>query len=297
MNETSRPSKQFIIIAIAACAIIGAIFISQANWFHNLFHIKKRQVITENTTLGSLLTKDSNGNGIPDWEEELWGLDPTVLYTNGKPNAEIINEKKKALGVTDPNQGAPQNETDAIAQQLFSITTALSQNQNIDSATLQNIANKLGSSVNIKTAGNKYSLEDLHTVTTSPTSLRIYDQALQKILGAYNLNNQDIAIIINAAQTGDYSKFPDLAKNGDTYNTLAKALSTMSVPVAVESYHLDIVNSYAGMAESFNYLVQVQDNSTQALVGIALYKIYLSRGETAFYDLNNYLTKYGILSQ
>lgn len=296
MSESTRPSRQFIIRGVIAIAIVGIILIVQTNWFLGLFHKKTPAPVKKSTTVGEITSKDSNGNGIPDWEETLWGLDPTVLYTNGKSNAEIIKEKKQALGVTDSTTGAPTNETDAIAQKLFSITTALSQNDNVDDTSLQQIADQLGSSVNVSNVSNKYSLKDLHTISTSSASLKAYSQSLSTILGKYDLNQEDVTVIINATETGDYSQLPQLTDTGNSYIAIAKDLSKISVPIGVAQYHLDIINSLAGMAASFSYLQQMEDNGTQALVGIALYKTYNIRGENAFYNLQNYLVKYGILS-
>jgi hypothetical protein len=81
-----------------------------------------------------------------------------------------------------------------------------------------------------------------------------------------------------------------------SYVSLAKQLSAIPVPVGVAQYHLDIINSYAGMATSFTYLEQMQNNGTQALVGVALYKVYVTRSNSAFQNIDNYLVKYGILS-
>ncbi len=295
MDHSSVPSKQFLIRGGIALGIVAVILVVQTNWFHNLFHKTKKTPPADNTTITDLTSKDSNGNGIADWEEKLWGLDPTVLYTNGKPNAEIIKEKKLALGISTST--GPTNETDAIAQKLFSITTALSQNDDIDDSTLQDVANQLGSSVNVSTISNKYSLKDITTVPTSTASLTTYYNSFKKIMGKYDLSQNDTAIIVQATETGDYSQLPQLDTTKDAYTALAKELTTIKVPVGVAQYHLDIINSFAGTAASFSYLQQMEDNGTQAIVGVALYKTYTTRGQTALFDLNDYLIKYGILSE
>ncbi len=296
MAESFRPSKQFLIRGGLVVLLILIILGVQTKWFGNLFHKKKTATTQKSLTVGDITSKDSNGNGIPDWEETLWGLDPTVLYTNGKSNAEIIKEKKLALGVTDDTTGTPTNETDALAQQLFSITSALSQNGNVDDTTLQNVANQLGSSINVSSVSNTYSLKDIHTVTTSSTSLTKYYNNLSDIIGKYNQDDADITVIINAAETGDYSQLPELTQTGADYTAMAQQISKINVPIGVAQYDLDIINGFAGMAASFPYLQQMSDNGTEALVGVALYKTYNSRGSQAFYNLHDYLVKYGILS-
>lgn len=295
MPESFRPSKQFLIRGGIATGIVVIVLLVQTHWFSKLFHHTKTSSLPPTTTVGDIVNKDSNGNGIPDWQERLWGLDPTVLYTNGKSNAEIIKEKKTALGVTNPADGAPTNETDAIAQKLFGITTALSQNQDIDDTTLQNIANELGSSIDVNAVSNKYSLRNIHTVSTTAASLKAYNKNLTTIMGQYDLSQNDIGVIVNAAETGDYGQLPELAPIGVSYINVAKKLSAISVPVGVAQYHLDIINSFSGMATAFTYLMQMQDNGTQALVGVAFYKVYSLRGQSALYDLHTYLVNYGIL--
>ncbi len=298
-NTSFRPSKQFLIRGAIAIGIIAIVLIVQTNWFHALIHRKKTVIAPAPITLGGLVTKDSNGNGIPDWEEELWGLDPTVLYTNGKSNAEIIKEKQEALGVNGAATSAPTDQTDAIAQELFSITTALSQNQNIDDTTLQNIADQLGSSVNVASISNKYSLSNIHTVATTPKSLAAYYTSLNSIVTkaeAVDTSEPDIPTIVQAAETGDYSQLPELLQTGTVYTGIAQKLSVLPTPIGVAQYQLDIINSFAGMSTSFTYLEQMQANSTQAVVGVALYKVYSNRGSLAFINLNQYLVKYGILS-
>src|SRR5690348_17285703 len=103
MKEEFRPSKQFLIRGGIATGIVALILIVQTDWFRALFNKPPLPPTTSDKTVGEFIAKDSNGNGIADWEEKLWGLDPTALYTNGVPNKQIIEEKKHALGVSDKN--------------------------------------------------------------------------------------------------------------------------------------------------------------------------------------------------
>jgi hypothetical protein len=262
MANSSLPSKKFLIRGGIALGIVAIILVVQTNWFYNIFHKTKKTATTQTITLGAITTKDCNGNGIPDWEEVLWGLDPCVLYTNGKSNAEIIKEKQEALGDSSDATDTPTNQTDAIAQQLFSITTALSQNQDVDDATLQKIANQLGSTVNVGSVTDKYSLDNIHTVPTTAKSLAAYDKNLISIMGKVDLTGDDISIIVQAAQSGDYSQLPQLTPIGDSYNTLAKLLTTIPVPVGVASYHLDIINGHGNIIYLFDTVAGQWHTST-----------------------------------
>ncbi|MDB5188689.1 MAG: hypothetical protein JWM92_287 [Candidatus Nomurabacteria bacterium] len=289
------PSKQFLIRGGIALAIVIVILIFQTNWFRSIFH--KKPVAKAPVVVGDLIAKDSNGNGIPDWEEKLWGLDPTVLYTDGKSNVEIINEKKAAAGITDDSNTGPLNQTDQIAQSLFSLTSAVGQSDtpNPDS-TIQSAAANLGASVQIHAVDDHYSLKNIQTVKTTAQSLRTYQKSLTAVLATYNSNTADINVVVQALQTGDFSSLPQLADTAVTYRNFAQTISHIPVPVGAAQFQLDIMNGFYGMADSFQYLVEIQDNSIEGLSGIVAYRKYDLKLETALTNLHTYFVQYGILS-
>lgn len=290
------PSKQFIIRGSIAIGIVAIVLIVQTSWFKSLFH-KKNQVslLPESTTVGDLVLKDSNGNGIADWEEKLWGLDPTVLYTNGVSNRQIIEEKKKTLNTSDAT-AEPTDETDRLARELFALTAALGDNEQVSDETLSKIAAKFGDSIDAGKISNHYSLKDLRIVQTTTGSLRTYYLAVQKKLKGYDSDVADIDVIISALETGDTSRLPELTKTTLLYRAIAKDLSALPVPVGVSGYHLALINGLAGVADSFTLLQEINDNAGVALVGVAVYKNYSAKLSSALTDMEDYLTKYGILT-
>lgn len=295
-QESFRPSKQFIIRGSIAIAVVVIILIVQTAWFKNIFHKKeKKVVINPQTTLGDVMTQDSNNNGIADWEEKLWGLDPTVLYTNGVPNKQIIEDKRKALGVSEIDT-QNLNETDKLARELFAITAALNQSSNLDDNSLSQIASNLGSSFAIDKVTNKYSAKDLVTVKTTSASLKTYYTAMTKLVSGYQANNADLDVVINALENGDFSQVDQLSDSVTLYNKFAQQAKAIPVPLGVASYHLSIINSFAGIAQSFVYLQQLDDNPTLSLVGLAVYKGYASKLQKALSDMEDYLSKYDIIS-
>lgn len=296
MHPSLRPSKQFIVRGSIAIGIVAIVLIVQTDWFRSLIHKKPLEKLPPGTTVGDLVRKDSNQNGIPDWEEKLWGLDPTVLYTNGVTNQQIIEEKKKALGITSTTNTEPENETDQVARELFAITSALGSNDAIDDSTMQAIAAKLSTSIDTAKIQNRYSLKDIRTVPTTSTSLRTYYQAMQKKIAPYQTNTADIDVVIQALETGDSSRLPELTQSATQYKKLAQEFVTVQVPVGAASYHLAIVNGFVGVADSFSFLQEIDTNATNALIGVAIYKQYRTKLETALAAMEDYLNEYGILS-
>jgi hypothetical protein len=294
--QSYKPSKSFLVRGGIATGVILLILIFQTNWFTNLFNKKPKLQITQNTneTIGGLVAKDTNGNGIPDWEEKLWGLDPAVLYTNGVSNKQIIEQKKKDLGIVDSDK-KPENETDLLAKQLFSITTAAgSGSQNTD---FRAIGTDLGKSIKLKQVTNRYSLKDIKTTKTDTASLQNYYKSISKVTSQYKNETDGIDIIVSALETGDYSLLPKLKETGIIYTKLSKELQSITVPIGVSDYHLALINGFYGIAQSFNYIIEIEDNGVNALAGIAIYKTYSEKIDQASIDLNDYFIDYGIIKQ
>ena len=293
-EHSNRPSTQFIKRGAIAIAIVAIILIVQTAWFQRIVFHKKKSPLTV-TTVGDIVSKDSNGNGIEDWEERLWGLDPTVLYTNGVPNAQIIADKKKSLGIQEESSREPTNDTDRLARELFILASALGQSDEVDSQTLSEMSAKLAASIDLKTIQNQYSLKDVQTVQTSIPSLTTYKATLTKTLSKYNLENSELDVLINALENEDPSVLPQLTSYTTTYQKIARDLISIKVPVGLARQHLALANSFSGMATSFTYMNELNDNSIISLVGVAVYKNYDARLANATAEITAYLAQYGIL--
>lgn len=292
--ESFRPSKQFLIRGGVALGLLAIILGVQTTWFKSLFNKKTTEEVASTVTVGDIVDRDSNQNGIMDWEEQLWGLDPTKALTNGVSNKELISQKKKALGIEeDSNESL--NETDILARDLFTLTSALSQSGEANDQALQGVAAKFGSVIDVKSLQNNYSLTNLSTVKTTETSLNQYYRTMGNILARYDENSTSIDALIGALESGDLSQLSSLTDTAVTYKNLAKEMSGIAVPIGVEEYHLAIINSIYGMSQSFAYIIQLENNGVNGLAGVAMYKGFSMKLGTALVDLSDYFTRYGIL--
>ncbi|MEK7228025.1 MAG: hypothetical protein AAB681_01560 [Patescibacteria group bacterium] len=298
INKITPPSRRFLIRGGVATGIIAIVLVAQTSWFQNIFSKNgtKGIKVDPNMTVGDLVTKDSNGNSIPDWQERLWGLDPTVATTNGVSNKTIIEEKRKSLGGANDQTG-PLNETDILAQQLYGATTALGQTGFISSDNFASIGSNLGKTIELKQATNHYSIKDIGTVKTTASSLKSYFNTMSDIVAKYGDDSAEIDIIVSALESGDYSRMSELSQKAIKYKALSKSLQIIKVPVGVADFHLSIINGLYGIAESFNYIAEAEDNGINALAGIGIYKTYALRTDLALINMHDYLLDYGIILQ
>lgn len=290
MEQSSLPSKTFLIRAGIAAFIVVVIFLVQAPWFSGLF--KKKAKTPTSATVGEAIVKDSNSNGIPDWEESLWGLDPTVLYTGEMSNREIIENKKKALGISNTEQNKRLNESEAIARQLFSVAMSLG----AEGASIEEVGEigaTIGDEAPVFTVSKKYNYANVKTAPTSVQSIQRYEAAKKTLANKY-ANDTSADIIIAIIDYGDFSRIEELKNYAQTYKTIAEELKNTAVPVAFAQSHLDIMNAFYGMGESFTYIAQSSDNMIVGMSGFGIYKNYSTLYEVATDEIAELLAEYGV---
>jgi hypothetical protein len=217
--QYSKPSKKFLIRGGIATALIAFILIAQTQWFLNLFSkSKKVSVSVNNATVGDVVGKDSNGNGIADWEERLWGLDPNVTTTNGVSNKTIIEQKRSQL--SNSGQQGALNETDMIARELFTLSTAIGQ----EGGDAGVIAEKISEDNFQKDDTPFYTLKDIKTTKTTSASLSYYKNEIVSVLQKNEIESIEIEAFIQGVETGDYSRFSEFTKTASYYRDLSKKL-------------------------------------------------------------------------
>lgn len=300
-HKSYKPSKRFLVRGGITAVTILLILVLQTNWFANLIAKKAPSSDTAtgfapDETLGSLVNKDSNGNNILDWEEKLWGLDPKVQFTNGVSNKQIIEEKKANLGIIDTKQ-LSMNETDLLAQQLFSISSAVGQSGQASDGMLTNIGTDIGGSIKFKQVSNHYSSSDIKTTKTTTSSLRAYYNAVGNLTREYKNETTAIDVLIPALETGDFTNLQKLKETSAQYISFAKSLQTIVVPVGIANEHLSMLNGFYGMAQSFEYILQIEENGINGIAGIAIYKNYSAKVDLALSSLNDYFINYGIINE
>ena len=93
------------LIVLAIAFIVALFFLKTTSVFKNTATYQKSNqengLTYGNLTIKDLVNKDTDRDGILDWEEGLWGTDPTKKETTlGTPDKVAIeNLKKQARGV------------------------------------------------------------------------------------------------------------------------------------------------------------------------------------------------------
>ncbi len=259
------PSKKFIyLIGGLAVGIIVLIGVSNYIGYHKIFNAKPP--LAADGTLEDVVARDSNDNGIPDWQETLYGLDPNG---DGPTNKAIIEKKQAAANVTPGTDGDNLNATDAFSQQLLATIISLQQSGTLTPDAVAKVAASVGDSVDAKhTNAATYSLSDLTLSQKSPSVAKAaYFKALKAVVDQYQSVDlgSEMTIIANGLSSGDPSTLSGLTTIAAAYTAMSKQIIALTTPPDVAQNALDLANSTAQMGAS---LLQVQNIYSDVLSGM-----------------------------
>ena len=266
------PSKKFLVVmggGIVLLAIVFAVanrFGTEAGFDRN---INPKAPVAATGTMGDIVTRDSNGNGIPDWEESLWGLDPSA---DGKTNKQIIEQKEAANGITPDTSGTAVTPTDQFSQSLLSTILALQQSGTLTEASVSNLAVSVANSIDAKHANPAtYSIKDLTiTATNKASDKATYEAAMKSLLGQYDSLDlgTELSTIADALDTGNTDELKQLGPVADAYGAISREIVKLPTPPGAAPYALAIANASAAMSASLPQVENIYNDVLTGMVGI-----------------------------
>lgn len=234
-------------------------------------------------TVADLVNKDSDGDGVLDWEEPLWGLDPTKKETTpGVPDSTVIAKLKAESGYnfdsTNGTAPAEENltETDKFSRELFSTTAALSQNGVMDQTTAENISGSLAEKIKNSAPRKIYIATEIKTTSdNSAKSIKKYSDALlANVFNNYKTNTSVMDILkrfIVDENNVDATVLKELDPLIKQTQTMIDQALKITVPDSLTSAHLDLLNGLERVAENISDIRLYESDPILALGGISKY--------------------------
>ena len=230
----------------------------------------------DSLTVGDLQRKDSNNNGILDWEERLYGLDPLV---DGEGNKKIVEEKRQILRLSadDNVASSTEGETNDFTREFLSIIGTLETSGALNEDALQNIANSIGGKITQGNEAEIYPKESFVVVRNSQLAndeyQRLSSSAIEKI-GTIGLMGSEMEFIAESLRGGDPALLAPLDNIADTYESFAKALLKIPVPESLLDSHKALVNSSIYVGRGLDMIQKVNTDPMTAVQGTAMYNTH-----------------------
>jgi hypothetical protein len=280
MNQDYLPSKQFIhrVIAIAIILAIVLGIYEIARYFGG----KSKILPKSKLVVKSLTEQDANNNTIPDWEEKLWGLDPTK---NGPENKEFILAKRATIAKDRPDLAGgdtPISENDALSRDFFSIIMSLQQSGTLDQNSIQAVSEAIGKKVEATPIDDIYTRNMVKVVESNPDSISNYYEAFINLVIKYGDKNiGDELIFINQ---GLVNKDPNAIKQinsiSKAYRDFGAEFIKIPVPNTLVNPHISLANNYEKVGQSIVGMTNLLGDPLSGIKSFINYKKYSDALET-----------------
>ena len=278
MNNFKKylPSRKFVAIILIIIILI-ALFFTVKGVASLIKRAGGNNGAPIEMTVGTLIQKDGNGNGIADWEEYLWGLNPNK---NGESNKEFILSKKKALTasgdivVTDDSEAITENEM--LSREFFATIMSLQQTGQLNDASIQSISDAIGQNIEATPLPDVYTKNMLTIKENSDDADAIYFIMFNNLVDKYA--NEDIGSELTLVSQGIVNNDPQALVAAKTvaaaYRSFGEELIKIPVPASAVDVDLSLANNYEKTAESIEGLTLVLTDPIVGMRSILSYKKY-----------------------
>ena len=270
------PSKSFakkiLIIVGGIVLVVGINYYLNYRKTHSQVAV---QPLAVPVTVSDLATIDANGNGIPDWQDNIQKAGDLHVLGSAKDTGPI-------------------NETDQLARDVFTASAVVSQSGSLTDQGAQDIATSLVNQIGSQTNNTKYTLSDIHVVKENDTTLVAYIKAMSAIL-KNNPQNTDhsLAIIQSALQNNDAGSLAQLDSYIKNYRAMVDKLKKTNVPDVFIESHLAMMNSAENIAGALESFKVTFDNPVVAMGALYNYPNYLVAYANSMQLYVNTLKPYG----
>lgn len=290
------PSKQFVRIIFLAVLgglvifFVGKIINKKTVWNNN----SSEKTITSNQNQ-DYFSQDTDGDGLYDWEEALWGTNSTLKDTDGDgiDDKKYVENKRKTSDFDESYKADPSNETEAFAKQFFTTASVLNQNGGFNQDAVDNVSNGISQSIQNFSIKDKYSLADLKLSGISVLQYKDNISQLFNSLDAPEANELTLIAYVMQDPT-DKDALAELGSYMSYINSLINGLLSMNVPNSNAGLHLSYINNLYKMSEIVQSVVFIEDDPVRVMSYLSQYDEYSSRIVNNIDSFKKYFIEYSI---
>jgi hypothetical protein len=316
------PTKKIIPLLIACLVAIVSIS------FAALYPTQARQQVAGNTVAAvsseqvsvqnTLIERDSDNDGLKDWEESLWDTDTQNADTDGdgtKDGAEVkanrnpakigLDSLKSDINIETKATSTPLTVTDKLSRDLFTKYMSLKQSgQEITPEIEQQLVATVLTQETFKTNPEiKYTVESFRIVKDSPESIRAYGNAIGAIIKNYAITQRDskgrflheVLILEQAIDTDNPAELDRITTIITSYQNMLDALLKLNVPQSATNIQLNLANGFNWSIEADKDLQLMYKDSVVALAALSVYQKGSITTAQGFKDLKKYLQESGVV--
>jgi hypothetical protein len=269
------------------------------------------QASMESALLQAIATKDSDGDGLNDWEEALYGTDPhlTDTFGLGMTDGEAVSRGliiPKAIAdiriaTSSSESGAdglppPPKEgtlTSAFAKNLFTLYLSAKQakggadlSENEMAEIVKQAMDELSSAISL--AQDFKSAKDINISDSSPESFKLYAEQAEAVLmkNTSDATTGAVNYLKTAVENNDITALPHIVSISKSYRDSAVGLSVLPVPAELVEDHLLLVNSIMRISQITADFARVNEDTLSAILALQQYPQTVFKMGNAFININ-----------
>lgn len=286
----------------SALLVVGAYWAAQGT-----LHPPVAEASTEIELLRAIANRDSTGDGLPDWEKQLYGIPLNATTTDyfglGMTDGEAV---ARGLIVPKAIATAPQESTDSsvdpslpaapatgtltdtFARNFFSlyITTREQKGGELTQDDLDGIVTQLLDQLSSSVAPAQPFRKSSDLTVSGSGSSALQDFAV-RAEAVFNANSStasksEIEYLKDVVQGNDNSALAHITSIGETYRKIAMGLAVLAVPSDLAATDLALINSLMRISEICTDFARVNDDPLAAMLALRQYPQAVLDMGTAF---------------
>ncbi len=281
----SRFRTQYLVLASSvAVALIVCSYLFSGPYS---FRPSVADAATAESLLKAYATKDSDSDGLPDWQESLYGTDPAnpESYKTGIRDGDAVAqglikprfESAQATSTVDvPGKAVADTTLTAQFSQEFLKRYVAAGAGNMSSGAQQALITELLSVFSTKA---RAMLASSYTITSVQVSNHVttleYAAAVERVIMANNVpqgENNPLDLMDAYITNGDVSAQPKLARLAASYDRVSKGLAKLEVPASMAADHLTLVQAFDSLARATKLAATFENDPVAALGGLTAYQ-------------------------
>ncbi len=240
-------------------------------------------------TTNKKINKDSDNDGLSDWEEELWNTDPN----NPDSDGDGVNDSEEVKNNKDPNisgsgklafeinddyfNDEPETKTEIVSKEIFeSFVSSIQNNEEFTTEKKNLIAkNALNAAKYLDTKDyTAYTKKDVNIVTTNFNNKKKY---AEKIISELHLMvNGDVVneyeSLFELAQGDKQKAVENLNKTSKFYKSHIEILKNINVPSDAVNVHIEFIQSLLKYTNTLNDLGNMFNDPLRSADAISMFK-------------------------
>jgi len=248
----------------------------------------------------TLEEKDTDGDGLKDWQEDLYGTDKTKKDTDGDgiPDAVEIRTSQAptttdalslSTSTTTPEQ---KTLTRALTRQIFAAYVQAKQEKTFNQKEFNTFVENLTKQAYDKSILPKftYSVDDIkHIIKPTEKNVRFYKKAFDEAVKEFDtIDAYEMTLYAQAVKTQNPDDFAKLRSVADIYRRVAKNLMIMPVPSDYTRQHVRLANNFVTFASVLDKLAFSETDPMLSFVAIREFLDTEANIKTAYTDMDAY---------